>query len=529
MNEERTVCVDPATGEVIGHSPLDTAEDARKAIERAHEAQPAWAALPVNQRVRALRRVRTYIIEHAEEIATTISRDTGKTRSDAMTTEVAGACISLSYYARKARRFLAPKRLAAGTWVLANKVSRIHRVPFGVIGIIAPWNYPFGIPMHEIVKALLAGNAVVFKTATETQMVGRAIERCLASAGLPDGVFTFLNVPGRIAGAAFLEGGVDKLFFTGSVEVGRRLMAKAAETLTPVSLELGGNDPMLVCPDADLERAAGGALWAGASSAGQSCGGIERIYVHESVHDAFVEILSRKVEALRVGKDEGPFKDMGAMTTSAQVEAVRAHVEDAVEKGATIRARSGVPEETGGLFHPAMVLTDVDHTMRVMKEETFGPLLGVMKVADMDEAVELANDCDLGLSGSVWSRSRRRARKLARRIRSGTVMINDHLMNHGLAETPWGGFRNSGIGRTHGEIGFDEMTEPQCIVDDVLPLEKRAFWWHPYDATVYHGMRGLLEFLYASSLGQKLSGLARVLKLLPRYWTRPRLPERAGS
>jgi succinate-semialdehyde dehydrogenase/glutarate-semialdehyde dehydrogenase len=333
-------------------------------------------------------------------------------------------------------------------------------------------------------------------------------------------------VPGRIAGEAFLGGGVDKLFFTGSVQVGRRLMARAAETLTPVSLELGGNDPMLVCPDADLTSAAEGAVWAGLSSAGQSCGGIERIYVHESVHERFVEILCRRVEALRVGKDEGPFLDMGAMTTREQLETVKAHVEDAVEKGAEIRARSSVPEDTKGTFHPAMVLTGVDHSMRVMKEETFGPVLAVMRVADMDEAVRLANDCDLGLSGSVWSRSHRRARKLASRLSTGTIMVNDHLMNHGLAETPWGGFRNSGIGRTHGRIGFDEMTEPQCIIDDILPLKKRAFWWQPNDATVYHGMRGLIEMLHASSLGARLSGLVRILKLLPRYWTRPRLPER---
>ncbi len=296
-------------------------------------------------------------------------------------------------------------------------------------------------------------------------------------------------------------------------------MAKAAETLTPVSLELGGNDPMLVCPDADLDRAAAGAAWGGFQNAGQSCGGVERIYVHRDVYDAFIEKLGERVRALRVGPDLDFEVDMGAITTQSQLRTVQKHVEEALEKGATVFARSTCPEGGEGLFHPAMVLTDVTHEMLVMREETFGPLVGVMKVDSMDEAIRLANDSDLGLTGSVWSNDRKEAERLGRRIQAGAITINDHLMSHGLAETPWGGFKQSGIGRTHGEIGFSEMTEPQCIVRDYMPAVRKNMWWHPHGKSVYDGIRGIIDLLYANEAGARMSGISRFAKLFPRTFT----------
>jgi acyl-CoA reductase-like NAD-dependent aldehyde dehydrogenase len=300
--------------------------------------------------------------------------------------------------------------------------------------------------------------------------------------------------------------------------VGKQLMAKAAETLTPVCLELGGNDAMLVCADADLDRSAGGAVWAGLQNAGQSCGGVERIYVHSDVYDAFLDRLAKKVRRLRVGEDRDSNVDLGAMTTRKQTETVRRHVDDAVARGAVIYAQSECPADAPGNFLPAMVLTEVDHTMLVMREETFGPVVAVMPVENMDRAVQLANDSNLGLTGSVWSRNRRKARRLAERIEAGVVTVNDHLMSHGLAETPWGGFKLSGLGRSHGRIGFDEMTQPQCIVDDLLPGVKQNLWWHPHGPQLYAGTLGVLDALYAPSLGRRLAGLGRVLKILPRMF-----------
>jgi acyl-CoA reductase-like NAD-dependent aldehyde dehydrogenase len=270
---DRTICRNPATGEILGHSALNSIEVVGQASGRARQVQPAWSQRPVRERVRYLNRVRAYIAENADELAEIISRDNGKTRTDALASEVLPAAMAVDYYCRNAVAFLKDRRIRPGNLLMANKVSRIIRVPYGVVGIISPWNYPFSIPFSEVVMALLAGNAVLLKVATETQLVGRAIERCLAAAGLPEGLFAYLNLPGRIAGTALLEAGVDKLFFTGSVAVGQTLMAEAARTLTPVVLELGGNDPMLVCADADPERAAAGAVWAGLQNCGQSCGG----------------------------------------------------------------------------------------------------------------------------------------------------------------------------------------------------------------------------------------------------------------
>ena len=434
--EQAVFCENPATGEVLGESKIDSPEQAREAIRRAREAQRQWRDTPLAERVRRVLRIRDHLVDNADDIATVIAADVGKTRIDALATDVMPAAMATSCHARNARRFMRPIRLRGGSVAFANKRSTIHRVPYGVIGIISPWNYPLGIPIHEIVPALLAGNGVVFKTAPETQMVGRRIEEIVAAGDLPAGLFAHLNMPGSTAGDVFLEaGGVDKLFFTGSVRVGKLLMARAAETLTPVALELGGNDAMLVCADADLGRSVNGAIWAGLQNSGQTCAGVERIYVHEEVYDGFMALLKSKVEQLRVGADRAHDVDIGAMCTARQTASVTAQIEDALSRGARVFARSEAPAESAaGNFLPVTVLVDVNHDMAVMREETFGPVLGVMKVNDMDEAIALANDSLLGLTGSVWSRDTRMARALGRRMHAGVITINDHLISHGLAE-----------------------------------------------------------------------------------------------
>ena len=512
-----TMCVNPVTGEVLGESLLCSSDDVKCAVEKARAAQPAWAAVKPKERARMMRGVLQHIVENADLIAETISRDNGKTRADAMITEVFSAALAADHYTKKAPKWLADKRLLPGNIMLANKAAKIVQVPYGVIGIISPWNYPFAIPFAEVVMGLLAGNAVILKAASETQWVGRALEDCVKSVGLPENIFTYINIPGSVAGEAFLKAGVDKLFFTGSVPVGKSLMKQAADTLTPVCLELGGNDAMLVCPDADLDRAAAGAVWAGMQNCGQSCGGVERIYVHESVYEPFLAKLSERVKNLRVGYDKDFSCDLGSMTTKKQKDAVMRQVEEALSRGAVIYAQSPCPEgDCGGNFMPAMVLTNVDHTMEVMKDETFGPVVGVMKVKTMEEAVELANDSNLGLTGSVWSKNRATAERYARKVMAGVVMVNDHLMSHGLAETPWGGFKESGIGRSHGEIGFSEMTQPQCIVDELFPFLRRDMWWYPHNESVYSGVKGFLEMLYSPDASARLTGAVRMAKTFAR-------------
>jgi len=521
MNQpQETVCINPATGEELGRSAVHSAERVHRCVAEARAAQAAWAETPIRRRVQAMRRVRDYVVEHADALAETISRQNGKTRLDALATEVLPAAMAAGYYARRAPAWLRTRRLWPASLLFANKSSRIRLVPWGVVGIISPWNYPFGIPFSEVVMALLAGNAVLLKVATQSQIVGRALAECFEAAGLPEGLLAQVNLPGPAAADAMLQAGIHKLFFTGSTAVGKELAAKAARTLTPLCLELGGNDPMLVCPDADLDRAAAGAVWAGMQNCGQSCAGVERIYVHADVYQAFLDLLAEKVRRLRVGPDVDHRVDLGAMTTRKQMETVRRHVADALDRGATLYAQSSCPAGAAGNFLPAMVVSGVDHSMLLMREETFGPVVGVMRVADMDQAVALANDSRYGLSASVWSRNRRLARRLAARLQAGVVTINDHLMSHGLPETPWGGFKESGIGRTHGRIGFAEMTQVQCVVDDLAPGVHKDLWWHPHGPEVYRGVRGAADFLYAKGLRRRLAGLRELVRLLPRIFRR---------
>jgi acyl-CoA reductase-like NAD-dependent aldehyde dehydrogenase len=513
-----TVSTNPATGEAIAEYPLNTVEDVMTAVQNARLAQPAWQALSAKDRVKHVKRLAEYIQKHSDELAETISKDNGKTVFDAMFTEVMPAALATGYYCKNARRFLKDRKLKSGNIVMMYKRSRIVRVPYGVVGIISPWNYPFSIPFSEVVMGLLAGNAVILKTASETQMVGHAIAECVEHAGLPKHVFTYVNLPGAQAGDAFIDAGIDKLFFTGSVATGKYLMKKASERLTPLVLELGGNDAMIVCEDADLYRAASGAVWAGMQNAGQSCGGVERIYVDRKVYPEFLAILKEQVERIRVGEGTLPDSDVGAMTTQKQMRTVQAHIDDALAKGAKIFAQSKMPEEHRGQFLPCTVLTDVNHTMLTMKEETFGPVVGVMPFKTVDEAVALANDSNLGLTGSVWSKDRKKAARIGRRIAAGAVAINDHLMTHGLPETPWGGFKESGIGRTHGDLGFAEMTQPQVIVDDMLsnkPFVRRNFWWQPAGKREYEGAKGLIDAFHGKGLRQRLAGFGKLLRAFP--------------
>jgi acyl-CoA reductase-like NAD-dependent aldehyde dehydrogenase len=511
--------INPANGESIGKFPIHTIDELKNMIEKARIAQKSWKSVPIHEKVRMIIKIRKYIIENADRISEIISIDNGKTRIDALSTEVLPAVMAISYYCKNAKRFLKPTKLNSGNLFLVNKRSKIIRVPYGVVGIISPWNYPFGIPFSVIIMSLLAGNSVVLKAASETQPVGSVLREAINSAKLPDGLFNYINIPGKKAGDAFLELGIDKMFFTGSVEVGKYLMKKAANNLTPISLELGGNDPMIVCEDADVYRSVMGAIWAGFQNAGQSCGGVERLYVHEKIYDEFMSLLFQEVSNLKVGIDIDYETDMGCMTTSKQKLSVEKHIEEALNMGAKIFAQSRIPEgESGSNFMPAMILTDVNHNMMVMKDETFGPVIGVMKYKTYDEAVELANDSYLGLSASVWTRNRKRGLQIASQIKAGSIMINDHLMCHGMAETPWGGFKESGIGRTHGKLGFDEMTQPTVIVKDILPFVKKNLWWHPFNKKIYDGIKGVLQFMYGNRFLIRLSGARNLIRIVPRIF-----------
>ena len=493
-------------------------ESVKEKIARGREIQAEWAGLPVGERVRHIQRIQRFIAENSATIAETISLENGKVPVDSLATEVLPAALEVRYYSRMAKRFLKPRKIKSSSLLVAHKRSRIYRKPFGVIGIISPWNYPFGIPFPEIIMALLAGNAVILKTAGNMPKVTQVLLDCIGRAELPEGLFQSINLPGRIAGDRLLEGGIDKLFFTGSVESGKYLMKKASETLTPLVLELGGNDAMIVCKDADLDRAAAGAIWGGFSSTGQSCGGVERLYVAEEIFEEFLNMLKTRVAAINTQTDNPYACELGSMATAKQREHVRRHVEDALQKGAVIAARSNIPDDPTKFYYPATILINVNHEMDLMKEETFGPVIGVMPFKTEDEAIRLANDSHLGLTGSVWSKNRRKAIRIGRQINAGAITINDHLMSHGLPETPWGGFKQSGIGRTHGRLGFDEMTQPQVVVDDILSFTKNNLWWAPYNRQQFESLQGLINTFKGSGFKKRVYGFRAFLKIIGRMF-----------
>jgi succinate-semialdehyde dehydrogenase/glutarate-semialdehyde dehydrogenase len=381
-----------------------------------------------------------------------------------------------------------------------------------VIGIISPWNYPLGIPMHELVQALLAGNSIVLKVATQSQPVGEAILDLFRRAGLPEGVLNLVHLPGAEAGKAFIQSGIDKLLFTGSTEVGRKLMAEAADRILPLSLELGGNDPMIVLRDANISRAVDGAIWAGLSNSGQSCGAVERIYVEEPVYERFVELLKCRINRLRFGTE------LGALTTESQLKTIRGLLKDARAKGAKVWLWSNesssdkTTRDRALYFQPPVVIEQAEESMLVHNREIFGPVLAVRKVKNTEEAIGWANDSYLGLSASIWTRNRRAARELSERLQVGVVMINDHLMSHGMPETPWGGYKQSSIGRCHGELGFFEVTQAKVVVDDLLHRTPRNFWWLPYDENVEEGIIGAIDALFARPMLRRLRGLLLLIR-----------------
>ncbi|GHV83306.1 aldehyde dehydrogenase [Spirochaetia bacterium] len=504
---------------------MDTADEVKSKIHAARAAQKVWAELPYNQRARHVKRSQKFLAAHIEEIAEAIHRDTGKLVFDALSAELLPAVMGISYYLKQGKHFCADKKIHGGSIVLFNKISRMVHVPYGVIGIISPWNYPFAIPFSEVVMALLAGNAVVLKVASSTPEVGRALCRVFEAGELPAGLFSYIEMAGEEAGRVFAgTGGVDKLFFTGSTRAGKEIAKLASDRLLPLVLELGGADAAIIRSDADLDRAASGIIWAGFANGGQSCGGVQRVFIHKSVYGAFLENLTRKIQNLRTGS--GLDDDLGPLAGSKQKERFDAQIERCLAAGDRIAAQSALPgnEAKGGFFVRATVLTretfDVYAPQQspALSEEIFGPVVIVLPVANDGEALIAANNSSYALTGSVWSRSSAAAKALSSRINAGAVMINDHLMSHGLAETPWGGFGDSGLGRTHGKAGFYEMLRAKVVIDDILPGVKRNLWWHPYSKKVCSGVMAIVDLLSAASPLKRLLAVPNVVRVFLRSW-----------
>jgi acyl-CoA reductase-like NAD-dependent aldehyde dehydrogenase len=475
---QQVISYDPATGEEIGRAPLASAAEVKQAVDRARRAQPAWGSLSFKQRARVILRARELMLAERDELAVLVSRETGKPTAEALSMEIVPTLDAMHYFAHAAQKLLRPQKIDIGQYGLMGRSSRIIYRPLGVIGIISPWNFPLATPADEVVMALMAGNAVVLKPSELTPLIALKLGDIFKRAGLPGGLLEILTGDGS-TGSALIDARVDKIMFTGSVATGKRVAEAAAKYLTPIVLELGGKDPMVVLEDADLKNAARGAVWGAFANSGQACASVERCYVQESIASKFIEQVVAETRALKQGSGIENTTDVGAMSNERQLQIVVDHVNDARQRGAEILTGGQRGSDTRGLFYEPTVLINVNHAMTIMRDETFGPVLPVMTFKTDDEAVSLANDSIFGLTASVWTKDIARGRHLAERIEAGTVMVNEVVYTHGLAQTPWGGIKDSGYGRTHGRLGLLELVHAQHIHVNRLSFLP-DLWWFRY-------------------------------------------------
>jgi len=506
--------VNPATGAVLRELDCAGESEVRSAVERAHAAQPTWGDLGVRKRVAVLREFQRKLRTRKSEIAEVITQEAGKPLAEALTTEVLVVLDAARFLIDRAYRLLRDEPLHHGNLATKLKRGRLVREPYGVVGIISPWNYPFSIPATEALAALVAGNAVVLKPSEFTSLAALALESLLQASGVPRDIFQVVIGDGA-TGAVLINSHIDKLVFTGSVATGKRIAAAAAERLLPMVLELGGKDPMLVLDDADIDVASSAAVWGAFLNAGQTCLSVERCYVHRRLYREFLRACVEKTKKLRVGYGLDRESDVGPMIHERQLRVVEAQMEDAVAHGARVLAGGSRLPELGKNFYAPTVLADVTHGMSIMREETFGPVLPVMAFDSDEAAVKLANDSEYGLAASVWTRDRARGERLARRIQAGTVMVNDVVSYFGISEAPHGGVKSSGIGRAHGRSGLEEMTRLKYVDSDLMPGMKKV-WWYGYGASFARQMEGFIDFQFARGLGERLRGALRAAGVVAR-------------
>jgi len=506
------ISCDPSTGAEIGRVPLANTAYVIEAVKQARIAQPSWSVLSYKQRGHVISRAREVILRDLESIAELISRETGKPKVEAISMEIVPTLDLMHYFAVNTAKLLKPTRIDIGQYGLMGRSSNVIHKPLGVVGIISPWNFPWATPLDEVVMALMAGNAVVVKPSELTPFTALKISEVFEEAQLPSGLLKIVTGDGS-TGAALIESGVDKVMFTGSVATGKSVAESAAKHLIPVVLELGGKDPMIVLKDANLTNAARAAVWGAFCNAGQACASIERCYVHESIASQFIELVVRETAKLKQGPTSSDDIDLGAMTNERQLQIVEDHIADAVQNGARIVIGGKRKDEKHGWFHEPTVVTNVNHTMKLMRDETFGPVLPIMTFQTDEEAVHLANDSIYGLTASIFTTNIARGRKLAEKIEAGTVMVNEVVYTHAVGQTPWGGTKQSGYGRTHGRLGLLELVTPQHVHVNSLPSVPDV-WWFRYSETARRLFRGFAKRFTTGSLLQSSLLLPQIIKRL---------------
>jgi acyl-CoA reductase-like NAD-dependent aldehyde dehydrogenase len=484
----------PATGKVIAQVPVVSPDEVAGLAARARRAQPGWEALGFDGRAAVMKRCQKWVATNAERVIDTIVSETGKAYEEALVAEIGYAEAAFAFWAKNAEKYLAEERVRSASPFVKGRKLIIRYAPLGVVGVISPWNYPLTNSFGDCIPALMAGNSVLLKPSEVTPLTSMLMGEMLRECGLPEDVYQV--VPGYGETGAALIDEVDFVMFTGSTATGKKVMERAARTLTPVSLELGGKDPMIVCADANVERAANAAVHYSMQNAGQSCTSTERVYVEEPIYDEFVRLVTDRVQGLRQGVPGGPGStDLGAVISPPQSDIVERHVKDALENGARVLAGGGRRDENGHYFEPT-VLVDVDHTMACMREETFGPTVPIMKVRDAEEAVRLANDSSYGLQASVWTKDAAKGERLARRIEAGSVTVNDAMVNYVALELPMGGWKESGLGTRHGADGIRKYTKKQSVLVTTFAPMKKDLHMMPYTPRRTRFLARLLKLVY---------------------------------
>jgi acyl-CoA reductase-like NAD-dependent aldehyde dehydrogenase len=494
----------PATGELIGSVETIKPGQVQAVVDDVAEVQPFWAQLTLADRARYLRKAADVLVEEVDEVAGLLTREQGKPITESYTMEVVPTIDVLHWCADTGPKILADEPIRMGQALFLSKKAKFSYEPLGVVGVIAPWNYPWSIPFDEVAMALMAGNGVVLKPASLTPLLGERIRETFEKAGLPEGLVRVVH-GGGVIGSALCESSARKIFFTGSVDVGRKVGEICAKQLKGSVLELGGKDPQIVCADADLANAISGCVWGGFANAGQTCSGIERTYVVKDVADRFVEGVVRRASELTVGDPTEWGTEIGPMVSEDQFGVVSELVDDALENGAE-RVAGGPREVPGfsGRFIAPTVLAGVEDEMRIMREEIFGPVVPIIVVDSEEEALERANDSNFGLGASIWTKDRAKGERMARRVESGMVWINDHSYTHAACQCSWGGVKESGLGRSHSKFGFYECVDVKLVSWE--PGLARDFWWQPYDRTLGQAVRASARLLYGRN-GQRVKAL----------------------
>jgi acyl-CoA reductase-like NAD-dependent aldehyde dehydrogenase len=495
----------PATGELVGTVATIEPADVDAVVAEVADVQPFWGQLSLQDRARYMRAAAEVLVDELDDVASLLTREQGKPITESYTMEVVATIDALNWCADQGPEVLADEQIPMRQALFATKQSKFTYEPLGVVAVIAPWNYPWSIPFGEVAIALMAGNGVVLKPASLTPLLGERIQAIFDRAGLPEGLVRTVHGGGVIGQALCESPGVRKVFFTGSVEVGRNVGEICASHMKGSVLELGGKDPQIVCADADLENAVSGCVWGGFANSGQTCSGIERTYVVREVADEFLEGVIRRTEELTVGDPMRWDTESGPMVSLEQFELVSELVDDALANGAE-RLTGGPREVPGftGMFIAPTVLAGVEDEMRLMREEIFGPVVPIITVDTEEEAVERANDSNFGLGASVWTRDRAKGERIARRIESGMVWINDHSFTHAAMQCSWGGVKDSGLGRSHSKFGFYECAEVRLVAWE--PGRTRNLWWQPYDETLGTALRASARLLYGRN-GQRVRAL----------------------